>query len=152
MHLCSVSCTLPHPDSSCGRAIHYGGLIWKYCHTQLGQGDVIMSSCLEIAGQLIVYLLHNHIAVRGASPILRLGKRVSYSPMETSMLTRINLDFWLLTMATTTTIESNITIELTFRLYRVRLVAWFYTVLITFKETKSQREHRNCQFEDFFFF
>jgi hypothetical protein len=33
-------------------------------YTQLGQGDVIMSSCREIAGQLIMYVLH--IAVRGA--------------------------------------------------------------------------------------
>ena len=47
--------SLPHPDSS-----------GNTCLTQFGQGDVMMSSCREISGQLIVYLLHNHIAVRGA--------------------------------------------------------------------------------------
>jgi hypothetical protein len=66
VQLCNVSCTLPHPDSSSGRAIITVALSGKTCHTQLGQGDVIMSSCQEIAGQLIVYLLHNHIVVRGA--------------------------------------------------------------------------------------
>ena len=30
----------------------------------ISHGDVIMSSCREIAGQLIVYVLHNHM--RGA--------------------------------------------------------------------------------------
>ena len=78
------------------------------CHTQLGQGDVIMSSCLENAGHLIVYLLHNHIAVQ-CTVCMELIQSCDWAKgshilqWRTSMLTRINLDFLLLTMATTTT-------------------------------------------------